>query len=118
MTGLRHRKGLCCGNRVATTDALGNTVFKSYDPLGNVVAEWGATYPARYTYDTQNRRTSLSTTRDGVTWDTTAWAYDPPTGNCLSKTYADGSIVTYTYTPTFGAARMPQTERPLEEVKK
>ncbi|MBQ3288657.1 MAG: RHS repeat-associated core domain-containing protein [Kiritimatiellae bacterium] len=53
----------------------------------------------RYTYDSQNRRTSLSTTRDGVTWDTTTWTYDAATGNCLSKTYADNSTVTYTYTP-------------------
>ena len=87
------------GNRIATTDALGNTIFKSYDPFGNVIVEDGATYPVRYTYDTAGRRTSLSTTRDGTTWDTTAWAYDPVTGNCISKTYADGSTVSYTYTP-------------------
>ena len=37
------------------------------DVVGNVVSEDGATYPVRYTYDSQNRRTSLSTTRDGVT---------------------------------------------------
>ena len=69
------------------------------DVVGNVVSEDGATYPVRYTYDSQNRRTSLSTTRDGVTWDTTTWTYDSATGNCLSKTYADNSTVTYTYTP-------------------
>ena len=34
-----------------------------------------------------------------MTWDTTTWAYDAATGNCLSKTYADNSTVTYTYTP-------------------
>ena len=87
------------GNRVAESDALGNTVFRTYDPLGHVVAEWGATYPVRHAYDTQGRRTSLSTTRDGMTWDTTTWTYDPFTGNCLSKTYADGSTVMYTYAP-------------------
>ena len=94
------------GNRTATTDAHGNAVFRAYDPFGRVVAEWGATYPVLYTYDTQGRRTSLTTFRaagavalvatDG---DTTTWTYDPITGNCLSKTYADGSIVTHTYTP-------------------
>ena len=41
----------------------------------------GATYPVRYTYDTAGRRTSLSTTRDGETGDTTIWAYDSATGN-------------------------------------
>ena len=87
------------GNRISTTDALGNTVFKSYDPFGHILAEWGATYPVRYTYDTAGRRTSLSTTRDGTTWDTTTWTYDHATGNCLSKTYADNSQVHYTYTP-------------------
>ena len=94
------------GNRIATADALGNTTYRTYDPLGNLTAEWGATYPVRYTYDTAGRRTSLTTfrttgavalaTTDG---DTTAWTYDPATGNCLSKTYADNSAVTYTYTP-------------------
>ena len=69
------------------------------DAVGNVIAEDGATYPVRCTYDTQGHRTSLSTTRDGVTWDTTSWTYDAATGNCLSKTYADNSTVTYTYTP-------------------
>ncbi|MBP5542629.1 MAG: RHS repeat protein, partial [Kiritimatiellae bacterium] len=86
------------GNRVATTDALGGTIYKAYDPFGRVVAEWGATYPVRHAYDTHGRRTSLSTTRDGTTWDTTTWAYDPFTGYCVSKTYAEGSTVTYTYT--------------------
>jgi len=87
------------GNRIATTDAFGNTIHRTYDPFGRILSEWGATYPVRYTYDTQGRRTSLSTTRDGTSWDTTTWTYDPFTGNCLSKTYADGSTVIYTYTP-------------------
>ena len=87
------------GNRIATTDAQGNTIYRTYDPFGLVTAEWGATYPVRYTYDTQRRCTSLSTTRDGTTWDTTTWTYEHATGNCTSKTYADGSTITYTYTP-------------------
>ena len=94
------------GNRIATTDAHGNTTYRTYDPLGNLTAEWGATYPVRYTYDTQNRRTSLTTFRttggspsSATDGDTTTWTHDPYTGNCLSKTYADGSTVIYTYTP-------------------
>ena len=95
------------GNRIATTDALGNTVFRSYDPFGNLTAEWGATYPVRCTYDTAGRRTSLTTFRTTAgrdapiapQGDTTPWTYDPSTGNCLSKTYADGSAVAYTCTP-------------------
>ena len=51
------------GNRITTTDALGDTTYRTYDPFGNLTAEWGATYPVRYTYDTQGRRTSLTTFR-------------------------------------------------------
>ncbi len=86
------------GNRIATTDAQGNVVFRDYDPFGRVVAEWGATYPVRYTYDSAGRRTSLSTTRDGDAWDTTIWDYDAATGLCMAKTYADDSTVYCTYT--------------------
>ena len=52
------------------------------------------------------RRTSLATFRTtgavvlaATDGDTTTWTYDPYTGNCLSKTYADGSTIIYTYTP-------------------
>ena len=45
------------------------------------------------------RRTSLSTKRDGSIWDVTRWIYDAATGLCTSKIYADGSRITYTYTP-------------------
>ncbi len=86
------------GNRVEETDALGNSTYRTYDPLGQVLEEGGATYPVRYTYDTQGRRMSLATTRDGSTWDTTTWTYDPATGLCLSKTYADGTATLYSYT--------------------
>ncbi|MBP5543276.1 MAG: RHS repeat protein, partial [Kiritimatiellae bacterium] len=87
------------GNRVATTNALGDTTFFAYDAANRLVATGGAAYPALYAYDAHGRRTGLSTTRDGVSWDTTTWAYAPRTGNCVSKTYADGSTVAYTYTP-------------------
>jgi len=90
----RYRHGV-----LLSAETGGTTTFSSYDLFGRVVSEDGATYPVRYTYDTEGRRTSLSTTRDGSTWDTTIWAYDPATGDCLSKSYADGSTVTYTYTP-------------------
>ena len=77
----------------------GKETHATWAPHGNLTVEWGATYPVRYTYDTAGRRTSLLTTRDGMTWDTTTWTHDPYTGNCLSKTYADGSTITYSYTP-------------------
>ena len=87
------------GNLAAVTNALGNAIVYEYDLRGRKTYEGGATYPVRYTYDVHDQRTSLSTTRNGETWDTTTWTFDPATGNCLSKTYADNSTVTYTYTP-------------------
>ena len=87
------------GNRVAATNALGQVVETDYDAFGNVTAMRGATCPVEMDYDTENRRIALRTTRDGSTWDETRWTYDAATGNCLSKTYADNSTVTYTYTP-------------------
>ena len=84
----------------------GKETHATWAPLGNLTVEWGATYPVRYTYDTQNRRTSLTTFRttggspsSATDGDTTTWTHDPYTGNCLSKTYADGSTIIYTYTP-------------------
>ena len=87
------------GNRTAVTNALGEVVESDFDVFGNVVALRGATYPVEMDYDTENRRTALRTTRDGVTWDETRWTYDAATRLLSSKTYADNSTVTYTYTP-------------------
>ncbi|MBR3085389.1 MAG: RHS repeat-associated core domain-containing protein [Kiritimatiellae bacterium] len=101
------------GNRVATTNALGDTTFCEYDAENRLAATWGATYPLLYGYDTQGRRTSLSTTRDPAAnlstfqpfnfstcvWDETRWGFDPNTSLCTNKTYADGSTVAYTYAP-------------------
>jgi len=87
------------GNRTAVTNALGEVVESDFDVFGNIVAMRGATYPVEMDYDTENRRVALRTTRDGVTWDETRWTYDAATGLLSSKTYADNSTVTYTYTP-------------------
>ena len=81
------------------TDALGNTVTTAYDALGRPVAATGATYPVGYEYDTAGRMTAMSTTRDGTSWDATYWIYDHATGLATGKTYADGSAVSYAYTP-------------------
>ena len=86
------------GNRTAVTNALGEVVESDFDVFGNIVTMHGATYPVEMDYDTENRRVALRTTRGGVIWDTTTWAYDAATGNCHLKTYADGSTVAYTYT--------------------
>ncbi|MGI6494957.1 MAG: RHS repeat domain-containing protein [Kiritimatiellia bacterium] len=81
------------------TDTFGNTVTTTYDALGRPVGTSGATYPVRNEYDTANRTTALSTTRDGIIWDVTSWGYDPATGLVTNKVYADGSAVSYAHTP-------------------
>jgi len=86
------------GNCVSTLDPMTNTTTRSYDADGRVVSEAGATYPLQKGYDTSGRMTSLRTTRDGNTWDETQWSYDAATGLCLAKTYADGTVVTNSYT--------------------
>ena len=87
------------GNRTAVVNANGEEVLSAYDAQGNLVSEGGATYPVRYDYDTANRRIAMRTTRDGEMWDETRWTYDPVTGLCTSKRRADGTTVSYTYTP-------------------
>ena len=89
----------CFGRKTLTVNALGVETVTAYDANGNVVSEEGATYPVRYAYDSQNRRVAMWTNRSGDEWDMTRWAYDPATGLCTSKTYEDGSVVTYEYTP-------------------
>ena len=85
------------GRRVLEIDALGGAVTTRYDAVGNVIERYGATQPVRFAYDTAGRRTSLSTTRDGIIWDVTTWSYDPYTGKLLAKRYADDSQATYSY---------------------
>ena len=85
------------GRRVLEIDALGGAVTTRYDAVGNVIERSGATQPVKFTYDTAGRRTSLSTTRDGIIWDVTTWSYDPYTGKCLAKRYSDDSQATCSY---------------------
>ena len=88
------------GQTVAVTNALGNVTVYEYDLRGNKTYEGGATYPVRYAYDAFGNRTAMTTYRDEASGegDTTTWAYDEASGVLLSKTYADGKGLTYTYT--------------------
>ena len=87
------------GNRIVATNALGAVTSSAYDAANRLAESGGATYPVRYAYDTEGRRTGLFTTRNGNAWDATGWTFDPATGFCTVKTYADDSTVTYTHTP-------------------
>ena len=86
------------GNRVSEENEVGDVVMRGFDSAGRVVSEDGDAYPLRVGYDSAGRRTSLRTTRDAENWDETGWAFDAPTGLCTSKTFADGSAVTNTWT--------------------
>ena len=88
------------GNKVASTNEIGEVSLYGYDALDRLVSVSGeAQWPVRYGYDAFGRRTSLSTTRDGSVWDETHWAYDDATGLCTNKTYADATAVSYTHAP-------------------
>ena len=87
------------GFRIATTNALGDVETAVYDPAGRLAEVGGGVYPARYGYDAQGRRASLSTTRNGRVWDTTRWSCDRTTGLSTAKTYPDNATVTSTYAP-------------------
>ena len=86
------------GNCISKVDALGNETTFEFDAVGNLVSEDGATYPARYEYDSHGRRVAMSTNRSGDVWDETRWSYDPHTGLRTEKRRADGTTVGYTYT--------------------
>ena len=62
------------------------------------VCDVGDTYPPRFGYDTQGRKTLGQTTRDdGATWNETRWEFDAASGLNTAKVYADGSRITYAY---------------------
>ena len=86
------------GNVITHEDMLGNVVWTDYDIHGRPIYRGGASYPELRAYDAAGRLTSLSTTRNGTTPDTTRWNYDHVTGLVISKIYADGSSVNYTHT--------------------
>ena len=86
------------GNVCAEYDATGHERQITHDLSGRVTEESGDTvYPTKQSYDALGRRVSLSTTRNGTAWDVTRWGYDPATGLCTNKTYADGSLVAHTF---------------------
>ena len=88
------------GQTVAVTNALGNVTVYDYDLRGNKTYEGGATYPVRYAYDVFGNKIAMTTYRNEASGvgDTTTWTYDEASGLLLSKTYADGKGLTYTYT--------------------
>lgn len=98
------------GNQSHTVSSTlaGNTAYTEYNALGLPWRTWGtAALPTLTTYDAYGRRTGLRTwqtgTFTGATWPSPAggelvtWNLDPATGAVMSKVYANGSDVAYTY---------------------
>ena len=86
------------GNLVASTDEAGGTTWFLRDSIGRLVQTYGATYPSDRALDTAGRLVALGTTRAGDVWDVTQWGYDPATGLCTNKAYADGTAVSRAFT--------------------
>ena len=95
---------------VAVTDAAGKVSRTAFNAMDQPWRTWGsATSPSENGYDTLGRRTTSKTWRSGdftgANWptsaggDTTSWTLEQATGLLLSKTYADGRQLTYTYKP-------------------
>lgn len=100
-TGARSQYGYdALGRMVASTNALGLVRRTDFDADGNAVAEWGDAPRAEYGFDEYGRRVSLSTFRDkDGEGDVTRWLLDEATGLVTNKVFADGSAVSYGYTP-------------------
>lgn len=90
---------------VTTPD--GKQAFSTYDSRGRLVSRYGnAVRPMKWEYDGMDHIVALHTWRfSGSTLnevpssgsDITRWSYDVGTNDLLSKTYADGSCVRYSY---------------------
>lgn len=87
------------GRLVSSVDALGQTRIMQYDANGMRTLLWGAEKPERRSYDSMGRLSSVSTTRNGIAWDTTVFEHDPITGLETVRRYSDGSSMTTVYSP-------------------
>ena len=86
------------GNLTSVTNAIGEAVAYGCDADGRIVSADGDTYPLSLSYDSDGSPVRLGTRRSDAVRDETTWRYDPASGRCLGKTYADGSSITSTWT--------------------
>lgn len=86
----------------------GSKQYTTYWPTGELKKSWGSqTYTTEYTYDTQGRMKTLTTTGAAGPAVTT-WTYSPTRGWLTAKTYEGGNGTTYPeYTP---AGRLKQRQ--------
>ena len=86
------------GRKTLETEPDLAQVQTEYWPTGEVKSVGGArTYPQGYTYDTQGRLQTLTTT-GAAGAEVTTWHYDAQSGQMVFKAYADGKGPSYTYT--------------------
>ena len=90
------------GRQIETIDALNQSTHTVYDLRGNVIRQYGTTYPVWYEYDADGRKVAMATTRDTAldpatvdsldhpSLDVTRWNYDPATGLLVQKRYGGG----------------------------
>jgi len=86
------------GRTTDTTLPDGTITSATYDPRGNMLTQSGSqTYPVTYTYDSQSRMKTMTTT-NAIGNSVTTWIYDDQRGWLERKEYDDGNGTDYTYT--------------------
>ena len=88
--------------RVTTvTNADISVAHTEYAPNGQIFRQYGAgVYPVEYGYDSQGRRSTLTTWQDysaGTGSAVTEWIYNPTNGLLARKEYNDGKSTDYAY---------------------
>ena len=89
------------GRKTVETNAVGLVTTTVYDFDGNIIAQGGDQHRACLFYDEYGRMCAMTTfrTEDLASGDVTTWHLDEATGLVTNKVFADGSAVSYGYTP-------------------
>ena len=89
------------GRPICFKDVYSNVVDVAYDSAGNPISISGSAFPIERTFNEFAKVTSETTFRDKAHAEgaTTQWLYDDATGLVTNKIYADGSSISYDWTP-------------------
>ena len=87
----------------SVTNADLSVTHTEYAPNGQIFRQYGASvYPIEYDYDSQGRRSTLTTWQDYSAQTgaaVTEWIYNPTNGLLARKEYNDGNGTDYAYMP-------------------
>jgi RHS repeat-associated protein len=83
----------------STSFQLVASTTNEYNAVGQLIHQYGSTYPVAYEFDSQGRKISMMTFSDPNNPAVTQWLYDEPTGLLTNKVYDDGNGPTYSYYP-------------------